>query len=92
MFYLIGLGLCDAEDISCKGLKVVKRAKRVYLEAYTSLLSVGKDVLENFYGREVILADREMVEQHSDEMLKDAAEDDIAFLVSNNTHGFDAQS
>lgn len=87
MFYLIGLGLCDAEDISCKGLKVVKRAKRVYLEAYTSLLSVGKDVLENFYGREVILADREMVEQHSDEMLKDAAEDDIAFLVVGDPFG-----
>ena len=45
MFYLIGLGLGDADDITVKGLKIVKRAKRVYLEAYTSILTVGKDVL-----------------------------------------------
>ena len=45
MFYLIGLGLGDAEDITVKGLKIVKNAKRVYLEAYTSILTVGKDAL-----------------------------------------------
>ncbi len=45
MFYLVGLGLGNAEDITVKGLKVVKNAKRVYLEAYTSILTVGKDVL-----------------------------------------------
>jgi len=41
MFYLIGLGLGDVEDITVKGLKIVRRAKRVYLEAYTSILTVG---------------------------------------------------
>ena len=45
MFYLIGLGLGDADDITVKGLKIVKSCKRVYLEAYTSILTVGKDVL-----------------------------------------------
>ena len=45
MFYLIGLGLGDAKDITVKGLEVVKAAKRVYLEAYTSILTVGKDAL-----------------------------------------------
>ena len=45
MFYLVGLGLGDAKDITVKGLEVVKRAKRVYLEAYTSILTVGKDAL-----------------------------------------------
>ena len=45
MLYLIGLGLGDAKDITVKGLEIVKRAKRVYLEAYTSLLTVGKDQL-----------------------------------------------
>ncbi len=45
MFYLVGLGLGNAEDITVKGLNVVKSAKRVYLEAYTSILTVGKDVL-----------------------------------------------
>lgn len=45
MFYLVGLGLGDAKDITVKGLEVVKHAKRVYLEAYTSILTVGKDQL-----------------------------------------------
>ena len=45
MFYLIGLGLGDAKDITVKGLEVVRSAKRVYLEAYTSILTVGKDAL-----------------------------------------------
>ena len=38
MLYLVGLGLCDPSDITVKGLEVVKRASRVYLEAYTSIL------------------------------------------------------
>lgn len=45
MFYLIGLGLGDAKDITVRGLEIVKNAKRVYLEAYTSILTVGKDAL-----------------------------------------------
>ena len=45
MLYLIGLGLGDAKDISVKGLETVKNAKEVYLEAYTSILTVGKEAL-----------------------------------------------
>ena len=41
MLYLIGLGLCDPSDITVKGLDVVKRASRVYLEAYTSILTAS---------------------------------------------------
>ena len=45
MLYLVGLGLSDETDITVKGLSVVKQAKRVYLEAYTSILLVDKEVL-----------------------------------------------
>lgn len=45
MLYLIGLGLADETDITVKGLQIVKKAQRVYLEAYTSILLVGKDRL-----------------------------------------------
>jgi len=45
MFYLVGLGLGDAKDITVKGLEIVRKAKRVYLEAYTSILTVGKENL-----------------------------------------------
>ena len=45
MFYIIGLGLGDAEDITVKGLRIVKKCDRVYLENYTSILTVGKEAL-----------------------------------------------
>jgi len=45
MLYLVGLGLSDETDITVKGLDVVKRASRVYLEAYTSILLVDQAVL-----------------------------------------------
>lgn len=50
MLYLIGLGLGDAKDITVKGLEIVRRCRRVYLEAYTSILTVGKEVLVGAYG------------------------------------------
>lgn len=48
MLYFIGLGLGDAKDISVKGLEAIKKSKTIYLEAYTSLLTVGKDILVSF--------------------------------------------
>ena len=49
MLYFIGLGLGDVEDITVKGLRIVKSAKRVYLEAYTSILTVGKKELVSLH-------------------------------------------
>lgn len=48
MLYLVGLGLSDETDITVKGLEVVKKASRVYLEAYTSILLVDQSVLVRF--------------------------------------------
>lgn len=45
MLYLVGLGLSDETDITVRGLAVVKSAARVYLEAYTSILLVDKEIL-----------------------------------------------
>jgi hypothetical protein len=45
MFYLVGLGLGDHKDVTVKGLEIIKRSKRVFLEAYTSILTVGKEEL-----------------------------------------------
>ncbi|CAF92864.1 unnamed protein product, partial [Tetraodon nigroviridis] len=87
MFYLIGLGLGDATDITVKGLRALERCSRVYLEAYTSVLTVGKEALEEFYGRELIVADRELVEQQADRILEDARETDVAFLVVGDPFG-----
>ncbi|XP_044055629.1 diphthine methyl ester synthase isoform X2 [Siniperca chuatsi] len=87
MLYLVGLGLGDAADITVKGLQAVKRCSRVYLEAYTSILTVGKEALEEYYGKELILADRDLVEQGADEILKGADVTDVAFLVVGDPFG-----
>jgi len=87
MFYIIGLGLCDEKDITVRGLEAVKSSSRVYLEAYTSILMVQKDRLEAFYGKDLILADRDMVETESDEILRDADTQDISLLVVGDPFG-----
>ncbi|KAI0764406.1 diphthine synthase isoform b [Trametes elegans] len=87
MFYIIGLGLCDEKDITVRGLEAVKGSSRVYLEAYTSILMVRKERLEEFYGKELIVADRDMVETQSDAILKDADKEDVALLVVGDPYG-----
>jgi len=87
MLYLIGLGLGDAKDVTVKGLEVIKSADKVFLEAYTSILMGGKEEMELFYGREIILADRTLVEQEADTILCDAKTKDIVFLVVGDPFG-----
>ena len=41
MLYIIGLGLGDEKDITLRGLEAIKICDKVYIEAYTSLLSFG---------------------------------------------------
>lgn len=49
MFYLIGIGLYDEKDITVKGLEIVKKASRVYLEHYTSIIWRSKEDLVRFF-------------------------------------------
>jgi diphthamide biosynthesis methyltransferase len=44
---------------------------------------------EAFYGRSVVIADREMVESSSDEILANADKVDVAFLVVGDPFGYD---
>ncbi|KAG4305726.1 hypothetical protein PORY_000636 [Pneumocystis oryctolagi] len=76
-----GLGLGDEKDISVKGLEIVRQCYKVYLEAYTSVLGVNKEKLEEFYGCSLVIANREMIELNSDVLLHDAYEADVALLV-----------
>lgn len=45
MLYVIGLGLADERDVSTKGLEIIRRADRVYLESYTAVLLVDQQQL-----------------------------------------------
>ncbi|GIM14449.1 hypothetical protein Vretimale_17396 [Volvox reticuliferus] len=87
VLYLIGLGLFNEQDITLRGLDAVQGCSRVYLEAYTSILLCGKEKLEALYGKEVIIADREMVESRAEEILEGADTQDVAFCVVGDPFG-----
>lgn len=48
MFYIIGLGLGDAKDVTVKGLEIIRMCDRVYLESYTSILTCGQQALVGY--------------------------------------------
>ena len=82
VLYMIGLGLGDEDDITVKGLKLVQSCDYVFLEAYTSVLGVDKTRLEQVYGKEITVADRDMVEQQAeDRFLDPAVNQKVALLV-----------
>ena len=83
---MIGIGLGNEKDITVKGLEAVKHCDKIYLESYTSALACSKEDLEAFYGKEIILADREVVEQ-KDIIVKDAEKINTAFLVIGDVFG-----
>ncbi|TPX31735.1 hypothetical protein SmJEL517_g05006 [Synchytrium microbalum] len=87
MLYVVGLGLADEKDVTVKGLEAIKKCERVYLEAYTSILLVEKTILEEFYGKPIVIADREMVESEADTILDGADKIDVAFLVVGDPFG-----
>lgn len=82
VLYLIGLGLSTAKDITVRGLELIKDSDVVYMEFYTSILSVDTEALSKFYGKEIILADREMIENDFDDIILEKAKTSkVALLV-----------
>jgi diphthine synthase len=80
--HLVGIGLADEKDITLKGLELVKKSELVYLESYTSKLSVPVASLERLYGKKVHLADRKTVEVDAEDvLLKPAMTKDVTLLV-----------
>lgn len=79
--YLIGLGLNDKKDISMKGFEIIKKSDKIYLENYTSKLNCSVEDLENFYGKKMILVDRKLIEEGSDELLREAESKDVSILI-----------
>lgn len=87
MLHLIGLGLGGAKDVTVKGLEIIRKCDRVYLECYTSVLSARREDLEDFYGRPLLVADRELVEGDADEILPRSPEENVGFLVVGDPFG-----
>lgn len=87
MLYFIGLGLNNEKDITINGLEAIKKCDLVYLENYTSVLNCPRLDLEKFYGKKIILANRKMVENDNNEIIKDAKTKNVAFLVIGDPFG-----
>ena len=86
MLYLISLGLNDEKDISIKGLELVKKSKKVYLENYTSKMQCSKEDLERFYGKPIIEVNRNFVEKEIKTVFNESKKEDIAFLVKGDVY------
>lgn len=87
MLYMIGLGLDNEKSITVEGLEAVKNCNYVYLETYTSKLNCTIEDLENFYGKKIIPADRNLVESNAEEILDKAEKENVAFLVIGDIFG-----
>ncbi len=80
MLSLIGLGL-RTDDITQRGLQALKQADIAYAELYTNAIEYDLDALEDRTGTPITELDRNAVED-KDQVVADAQEQDVAFLVS----------
>ncbi|ELP92068.1 diphthine synthase, putative [Entamoeba invadens IP1] len=87
MLYIIGLGLYDEKDITVRGLEAIKSCDKIFLEHYTAILQCDVTRLEEFYGKKVIVADRDLVESEADVILEPAKTEKVALLVVGDVFG-----
>ena len=85
VLYIVGLGLGNEKDITVRGLELVQSSDKVFLEAYTSILTgVKTERLQEFYKLKdpIIVADRTLVENDVEELIIEPAKTQkVAFLV-----------
>ncbi|MBU7016500.1 MAG: diphthine synthase [Theionarchaea archaeon] len=78
MLYLVGLGL--QSDLTREGFTTARKCK-VYLETYTSFLTVSVQDLERILEKNITVLTREGIEE-TQEFLKEAHTTDVALLVA----------
>ncbi len=82
MLILIGMGLWDETDISCKGLEFARRADEVYIEFYTSkLMGTNLHRIQEFVGRKIEELSRSDLEENCKWIIEKARDKDVAILV-----------
>ena len=87
VLHVVGLGLGTEQDITLRGLAAIKKCKKVYLEAYTSILTVPKEKLEELYGVAIEIAHRELCESGIEPIIERARAEDVAMLVVGDPFG-----
>lgn len=83
MLNLIGLGL-NKDGLSLESLEAVKESEKIYLENYTVDFPYSLEELEKKLSKKIIPSNREIVEQHLDEILKEAKSQNVSILVYGN--------
>ncbi len=82
--YLIGLGL-SPDLITLRGLEKIRKARKVYLDVYTSSFPGSVDEVKRIVGRDdIVLATRSMLEERSSEIMEELEHGDVALLVIGN--------
>ena len=87
MLWLIGTGLCDAQDLTLRALAAIRGVDRIYLEGYTSLLRCSVQDLEKDLGRPLTVLARKDVESDSGHLLEEARTGSVALLVIGDPFG-----
>ena len=80
MLCLIGLGF-GAKGITLKGLECTKKCDIIYLDSYTSRFDCSISDLEKLFNKKIILADRKLLEEGFDAVLKKAKQKNICILI-----------
>lgn len=81
MLHLIGIGT-RKEHINSEMFEAIKNSKKVFLEYYTCFYETPFDELSKYIGKEVTIANRELIESHIEtEIINPAKDEDIALLV-----------
>lgn len=81
MLYFVGLGLFDEKDISLKGLEALKSVDVVYAEFFTShLFGSSFEAIEKLIGKEIIVLNRQEVEEENVFMKEAANGEDVALI------------
>jgi diphthine synthase len=81
MLYLIGLGLCDENDITLRSLKILKECEKVYFESYTNLWFGDLKKLGKLIGKKIKRLKRKDLEENFDQILEEASKKSVAILV-----------
>lgn len=81
MLHLIGIG-AKKEHINPEMLEAIKNSDEIFLEYYTSFYQTPFDELEEYFGKKIIIADRDLIESQIEErILNPAKSKTIALLI-----------
>lgn len=76
----MGLGLDATNDVSLGMLSIIRKADKLYLECYTSIINCSVVELEHAIGQKVVLADRHLLE-NTNAIIEEAQEMLVVLLV-----------